>query len=347
MSFRSPLLAGALALALPMLAQTVFAAACPQSPMAPFVSALDVDSKYDSSDYSRSTLGTVDKQSVAIRDYLGDYAARIVFFADYHDQRAGTSAGRAGLDCMNVWLDRWAAAGAMLSAEATPTGQAVRVWTIASIASAILKVQRREPGAFQMSEQAELWLKRLGERVIEDYEPRFTTKDSKMNNHDYWGAWAVASIDAATGSRSGASYAYRVFEHALQNAAWDARTGTYYLPNEAGRGSLGLHYMQFALTPLAMLAEYLPSLGYTIQYRQSQIMDSLATSALEAFLNKSAYKHLFTTTQQQPTASSFTWARVYRSNNPTHVSAANMMSRYGRYLTENSRIGGELTRVYR
>ncbi|GAA3967603.1 hypothetical protein GCM10022278_26700 [Allohahella marinimesophila] len=314
--------------------------------MTPFVDALDVDSKYSTSDATRSTLGTVDSLSVATRDYLGEYAASIVFFADYHDQRAGTSAGRVGLDCMNVWLDKWASANAMLTEDSTPTGQAVRVWTIASIASAILKTQGREPGALKMSEQTIQWLQRLAERVVADYEHRFTSKGSRMNNHDYWGAWAVASVSAATGSGTSVPYAYRVFDHAMQNAAWDSRTGTYYLPNETGRGNLGLHYTQFALAPLAMLSEYLPKLGYTVHHQQSQIMDSLATSALEAFLNKSAYRHLFTTTQKQPSADSFTWARVYHSNNPANKAAANIMGRYSKYLTSHSKIGGELSRLY-
>lgn len=332
--------------ALPFLSLSANAASCVRPVTAAFTGPLTVNSKYEGSDRTRSQIGSVDSHSVAIRDYMNAYSAAIVSFADYYDARIGTPGGRVALECLTVWLNEWARAGAMTTQDSTPTGQAVRVWALASIASAIIKVQARGKGEFKLSQSASNWLQRLSAQVVADYEIRFTSKASRMNNHDYWGAWAVAAVDIATGSQGGMNYSYRVFQHAMNNTAIDRRTGVHYLPNETRRGNLGLHYTQFAMTPLVMLARYLPENGYVVTYQESLVLDSLVTFGLGAFLQKSSYQHIFGSSQKQPSADSFTWARVYTDLHPDNDASAVMVGRYGKYLSRNSRIGGDLTRLY-
>jgi poly(beta-D-mannuronate) lyase len=220
----------------------------------PLTGKLSPPSKYEGSDSARDDLNPkAEAEYEAAIAPVRELEKRVSSMVQHYL----TSGRPEVLDCTLGWLHTWAQADALLGPAETHTGKSVRKWALASIASAYLRLQfsTSQPLA-QHRERArriESWLGDLGAMVVSEWKNQPL---DKMNNHEYWAAWAVMATAVALNRRD-------FFDWALAQY----RTGTGqidaegYLPNELKRDTRALSYHNYSLGPLAMIAAFAKANG--------------------------------------------------------------------------------------
>jgi poly(beta-D-mannuronate) lyase len=233
------------------------AAQCASAPR-PYTGKLAFPSKYEGSDKARDQLNpkaekAYEAQTADIRAMEKEFSALVDRYLD--TGHAGTAA------CALRWLEAWAQAGALTASTEDHTGKSMRKWALGSIASAYLRLKfsasRPLADSPEAARRAEEWFARLGEMVIEDW------KDAplaKFNNHEYWAAWAVMATAVALDRRDWFDWALAQYRRAV--AQIDAEG---YLPNELARETRALHYHNYSLGPLAMIAAFAKANGVDVR----------------------------------------------------------------------------------
>ena len=151
--------------------------------------------------------------------------------------------------CVLDWLVIWAKNNALLGGD-NKTGRIVRQWTLASLSSAYVQIKDDKTLDLNKKALVERWLYRIANKVISNY-PAQTQQIGKKNNHLYWASWSVTITGIAVDERKlfdwGMNRARYIVSHHIQ--------GDGTLPFELKRGPKALHYHQFSVMPLVMLAE--------------------------------------------------------------------------------------------
>ncbi|MCG8609293.1 MAG: alginate lyase family protein, partial [Pseudomonadales bacterium] len=156
------------------------------------------------------------------------------------------------LHCAVSGLRQWATAGALLSKDSNHTGRAIRKWVLGSVSGAYLRLKfsKSNPlaGLNNDTDVIESWFTALAEQVIDDWD---SPPLEKMNNHEYWAAWAVMSTSISLNRHD-------MFLWAIQQylIAMGQITEEGYLPNELKRETRGLAYHNYSLNPLTMIAAF-------------------------------------------------------------------------------------------
>lgn len=177
---------------------------------------------------------------------LSDYENRLTRMANIYYAAPKENAKAAA--CVLLWLDKWARNRALLG-NVNASGESVRKWGLAAMASAYAQVMREPSLDPVRKSRVEGWIRDVAYQVVADYSRKIDLK-SRQNNHLYWAAWGVAM----------ASYALQdttLFQWAMTQARFgigQIRTDGS-LPLEMSRGGRALLYHVFAATPLVMLAE--------------------------------------------------------------------------------------------
>ncbi|MAL99267.1 MAG: hypothetical protein CL583_12565 [Alteromonadaceae bacterium] len=321
---------------------------CPVTPIPAYTGDLNIQSGYDPEDPTRSTrIDDPDSRSKAINDYLIRFSDGLGRFADYYASRqTDAKAGSLAIQCTHEWLASWAREHALTTTDASPTGVALRVWTLSAVATAVLKMEHYAGADWALTAAEKTWIAKLGEIVRADYADRIRLKPERINNHDYWAAWAVAASAIVTEQEQALSWSYTVFRFAMSQTVNDDITYTAYLPNELGRGALGAHYTQFALTPLVMLADHLPDHGYVIDYRDTVQLKKLAEFAAIIVLTPEAVFHIQDDAQRIPSPASFTWLYPFNALYADVVSTQELLEIVRPYTGVNYRLGGDLRPLY-
>ena len=279
---------------------------CTPAP-APYVAELKFPSKYEGSDKARDDLNPkayarYKAATAGINDFEKQVSAMV---ADY---LAGGDP--ATLRCAVDWLAAWARAGALEKPTPDHTGKAVRKWALGSIAAAWvrLKFSKSKPlGA--MPEQAhdiEAWLERLGKRVVDDWRDQPL---EKINNHEYWAAWAVMATAVAVDRRDWFDWSVEQYRIAARQVDRDG-----FLPNELKRDTRALSYHNYALGPLAMIAAFARANGVDLRGENGGALDRLAKRVLagiddpRAFQARTGHKQELAELQE---ASKFAWMEPY------------------------------------
>lgn len=249
--------------------------ACLNELPAAHLAPLNIESKYNQNDPTRSTLKTeINAESEQLKADLYAYRRAVVEQADLIIALEGTDRTTA-LSCLYAMLDAWAIPGAMAHPEATKTGQAVRKWVVAAISTALFKLQETVP-AFSAQPSHLLWLKTLADQIVLDYPRATSDQGDRMNNHDYWAAWAVISTSLVLGRDDRLlDWGYLVFDLAMMQVTIDDSSRFGWLPREIARGKLGLEYSNFALMPLVMIAAYAQPNGHPLTESQRFKLDRL------------------------------------------------------------------------
>jgi poly(beta-D-mannuronate) lyase len=320
---------------------------CPKQVPPPYSGPLLIDSKYDQSDASKSTLsGTQSRQSREIYARLGEYNRRLVQFADYYLMAEHPQQAAAGLACLDQWLQAWAVAGALQSREASKTGIAARKWSLAAIASTLLKTQALSGGQPQLSPEQRQWLQRLAEQVIEEYSPRQQPGFAYFNNHDYWAGWAVAATGMLLDRPDYIAWGERIFRQALEQISPSAHGDYAYLPNELARGRLAANYTHYALVPLMLLAESSHSNGPGLSAADSAKLQQLANFAVRSVLAADRLPELDGQAQEAVPAHKMTWLLPFLSRYPEHVLARQLYQAEDPRVDAYSQIGGRIKPLY-
>jgi len=319
---------------------------CPIATPHAYTNNLNVSSKYAPNDLTRSTEIEIDQESLFIQKQLNSFSAGIVYFSDYYVHYRDDERGKVGLKCIHNWLSDWASNDAITTYTTSPTGKALRSWTLSSISSALLKVKFFAGNKWALTPTESAWLRRLAEHVLFDYFGRTNNIPDRINNHDYWAAWSTTATGILIENRDFSDWGYIVFKHAVKQSVSDNLTQTAYLPNELGRGSLGIHYSNFAVTPLVMLSIYLPQLGYSLNLQDQQTLSDLASFSSLSILSPNSISHLTSVEQKTPSPAILSWSLPFRHNNENHLLVNRLLGKYGHLINGHNQIGGKIKTLY-
>ena len=320
---------------------------CPYPPLAAYTGPLQVDSKYDQTDPTKSTLGRqASAQSKEVSETVDRYGKMLVRFADYFQGAPKPVQGEQALACLDQWLTTWARGGALLSDDASKTGQAVRKWALASIASTALKTQALSGGQWQPDAVQKKWFEALATQVLDDYQPRLTPGFAYFNNHDYWAAWAIAASSMLTGRDDHLEWSAQVFERAMQQITPGNRDEYAYLPTEVARGKLAANYTHYALVPLVLLSEALQLNGHPLSASDLQKMERLANFASLAVLRPRSLPELAGTSQSKVEPYKMAWLIPFLARYPQHSGARNLYAQQKGKVDGYSQIGGRILPLY-
>lgn len=242
--------------------------------VAPHVGTLSFTSKYEGSDDARNVLNEEALQVYKeATERIRSFEKAVIAAADdYQVDGDGTSA----LNCLMDNLDAWASADSLLTDDINHVGQAVRKWALAAAANAYLRAESAAPAETidgAQSERIERWFRQLSDGV-RDY---YTDRDpDKVNNHDYWAAWAVMSSAVATQECGDWNWSLGKFNEAMGqvNAAG-------YLPRELSRQTRALEYLNYAMQPLTMIATFAEVNGYSLHNDYQEQFRTLAANVVQ------------------------------------------------------------------
>lgn len=245
---------------------------CPRMPP-PYTGELKFPSRYEGSG--------------SARDRVNPRAQRIykAKTADITEMEKGVSglvrqylhSGRPeSLHCALDWLDAWAAAGALEDETEDHTGRAMRKWALGSLAAAYLRLEfsasRPLDAAPEQARRIEAWFARLAQTVVDDWGGQPLRK---VNNHEYWAAWAAMAAAVALDRRDLFDWSVRQYRVAARQIDEDG-----YLPNELARETRALWYHNYALNPLVMIAAFAQANGVDLRGDGDDALARLAVRVL-------------------------------------------------------------------
>lgn len=320
---------------------------CRKSVIEPFTGELLVDSKYDQSDPTKSTLGKgPSERSEETHKAIASYSKMLSLFADYYVENKDTPQALMAVACMDQWLEAWAKAGALENRKANKTGIAVRNWALASIASSILRLNALSGGQLQLSEIQEQWLNHLAKIVIEEYDQRLDPSFKYFNNHDYWAAWSIGATGMLLGEQGYIDWSTKVFRRAMQQITLSAQGDYAYLPNELARGRLAANYTHYALVPLTLLADALRINSDNIKPEDNKKLELLANFAARIVLDPGALPELRGQKQMEVPSYKMVWLIPFLSRNPQHTLAKELYLKERGEVDGYSQIGGNIKTFY-
>jgi poly(beta-D-mannuronate) lyase len=318
---------------------------CPKSPPPAYTGHLQLDSKYDQSDASKSRLVVrQSRDTQRIRKQVQSYIGGLIKAAQVFQRTGKASEANIALACLDQWLDAWASQSALLSDDASKTGVASRKWALAAIASALLKVQALSDERYQLSQVQRRWLQDLSAKVIAEYGPRRYDTGIYFNNHDYWAAWAVAASAMLLDDDKSLAWADVALRRAFSQLAQG--DGDYqYLPLEVARGRLAADYSHYALVPLVLLAEAAESNGRPLNEQERTKLAELANFAARAVLEPRTLPEL-TERQSAVGPHKMVWLLPFLTRYPQHQWGRRLYEEHGEDINHYSQVGGDLKPLY-
>jgi len=184
------------------------------------------------------------RRSHALTKPFEDFTREVDKFSDQFLKNGDPAAAA----CTIEWLDRWAQDHAMLGTMVrinNDQAQYTRKWTNAALAIDWNKVRQNADNPTRT--RIDAWLKAVSHATLDywDENPK-----ARRNNHYYWTGVGVMATAVATDDAELLAQAHRIYDTALEDIQPD---GT--LDYEMRRGIRALHYHNFAVMPLLMMAE--------------------------------------------------------------------------------------------
>ena len=249
----------------------------------------------------------------------------------------------ATLRCALDWLAAWARAGALEQPTQDHSGKSVRKWALASFASAWVRLkfsQSRPLDAFpEQVHDVEDWFERLGKLVVDDWRDQPL---EKINNHEYWAAWAVMATAVAVDRRDWFDWSVEQYRIAAKQVDPDG-----YLPNELKRDTRALSYHNYALGPLVMIVAFARSNGVDLRGENDRALDRLARRVLAGVDNPRSFEARTGKKQELEElreASKFAWMEPYCWLNRCEGAAAKRV--IALRPIKAYRLGGNLTELF-
>ncbi|MBU1331177.1 MAG: polysaccharide lyase [Gammaproteobacteria bacterium] len=322
------------------------ALSCPKKPPAPYTGHLQLQSKYDQSDSSKSTLVKQSRDTTKIGDLIKGYIGGLATGANQFQRAKNAEQAHLALACIDQWLTAWAKGGALRNPDASGTGVASRKWALAAISSTLLKTQALSGGAFQLNAVQRGWLQQLAEQVIAEHQPRHRADFAYFNNHDYWAGWAVAATGMLLNRDDFLAWAdtnlRRAFAQATPSASADAR----YLPLEVARAHLAADYSNYAMVPLVLLAEAAEHNGRPLNAEERQKLQQLANFTARAVLEPKGLPELDGKKQKKVGSHKMIWLIPFLNRYPEHTWARALYDDQDGEVDNYSQIGGRLKPLY-
>jgi len=313
--------------------------ACPPMP-APFTGKLEFPSKYEGSDKARDDLNpkaySAYKSATApINEMEKQVSAMVQHYL--HSGHTGT------FRCAIDWLHAWSKAGALTQETRDHTGKSMRKWALGSLASAYLRLkfsESRPLGAEpERAIEIEEWLGRLATLVMDDWRDQPL---EKINNHEYWAAWAVMAAGVALNRRDLFDWSVEQYRIAAKQVDKDG-----FLPNELKRDTRALSYHNYSLGPLTMIVAFAKANGVDLQKENNGALDRLARRVLAGVDNPRQFEAKTGKKQQLEElqeASKFAWMEPYCWLNRCEGAVARRV--IGLRPIKAYRLGGNLTELF-
>ena len=283
---------------LALIAAGAASAECPTPPAG--IRDIEANSYYSDSHHSIIDPALKAKNEAAVKPF-DDYLRVVSDNAD----RYIADGDKAAAACVLTWLDRWAQDGAMLGHMSSNQAEYERKWMLAGFALAYLKV--RPEVTDEQKQRIGPWMQRLAAKAL-DYADSQKTK----NNHYYWVGLAVMATGVATNDPSEIALARRVYDDALSDIERDGS-----LPLELNRAGRALHYHNYSLAPLVLIAELARSVGEDWYHRQDGRLDKLARLVLVSLQDPSWFVRQTGEPQEVPKGGILGWTAFYRSIDPS------------------------------
>jgi len=282
---------------------------------------------------------------------ISKYEEYIVRLANRH---AATGLNKTPYgDCALQWMADWAQQDGFLG-RSNELGQAVRKWTLGSIAAAYLQIQEKpqinldtsasdpENQNLPLNQTAnhhfvQKWIHDLAYQVKKDYSTHADAK-SRNNNHLYWAAWSVMASSIALNDHD-------LYDWALKKAhqGINAITPEGTLPLEMAREYRAYHYHTFAMLPLVMMAEASTVNGAHLYTEKGSRLSLLADRILSSVDNIDYFEQATGKDQDLKscmTPAQFAWLPVYAARHP-EMDLSRFQNRFSPpYLR---RIGGDMS----
>jgi poly(beta-D-mannuronate) lyase len=312
---------------------------CP-SDAQPFTGALDFPSRYEGSDKARDDLNEkAEKEYKRLTLPITTMEKALIQQVDDY-MRSGNA---AALSCATGMLRSWSGANALMGEALTHTGKSMRKWAMASVAAAYLRLKfsASQPLAQDpdLVRSVDKWLEAMATRVMQEWADQPL---EKVNNHEYWAAWAVMAASVAVNRRDLYDWSIKQFDTATQQV-----TAEGFLPNELARDTRALTYHNYALPPLMMIAAFAKANGQTPDEAHRAALARLVERVLdgvedpEEFEGKTGKKQVETDFTER---SKFAWLEPYCW---TFSCSAQAQGRLDALRpVKSTRLGGNLTDIF-
>ena len=215
---------------------------------APYRGNMIFRSRYEGSGHARDKLNIQAEQ--AYISTTKQFTQLQKFLASQTDAVIKEDPSQNRVNCILQTLETWANKSDILRHTDNHTGKAVRKWTLAAIASNLLKIDQiadqYDPKRFS---KIKTWVGQIADQVVSDWS---NLPLKKINNHSYWAAWAVMTSAALLDRKDLFTWSKNVFSTAM-----DQVDEKGFLPNELRRRSRARLYHNYALTPLVGIAVFL------------------------------------------------------------------------------------------
>lgn len=319
---------------------------CVKTPPSPYTGSLQLRSKYDQSDASKSTLAAnPDQATEQIGKQVKAFIGGLIYATKQFERAKSPQEANMALACQDQWLESWAKAGALLNRDVSGTGMAARKWAVAAISGTLLMTEAMTDNKRVLSPVQKDWLARLGALIIEEYQPRQAPGFAYFNNHDYWAAWAVSATGMLIQREDFIRWGDGNLRRGLQQATLSSAGDYAYLPLEVARGKLAASYSQYALVPLVMLAETARSNLSWSAADQSRL-ELLANFAARSVLAPNDLPELQGQSQTDIAPYKMAWLIPFLQRSPQHVLARKLYDSLDGDVDNYSQLGGPLKPLY-
>ncbi|WP_166269556.1 alginate lyase family protein [Marinobacter caseinilyticus] len=309
--------------------------------VAPHQGDMNFTSKYEGSDSARNELNNEAYQAYReASKTIRSFEKTVIAAADDYQVDGDGPEARA---CVLDNLDAWAQADSLLPDDINHVGQAVRKWALAAAANAYLRVKLSSSESAldaARGERIERWLSQVADAArgyYSDREPR------KVNNHDYWAAWAVMTAAVATGDCSNWDWSLGKFDDAMHQISSDG-----YLPKELSREDRALEYLNYAMQPLTLIAVFAEVNGVPIQDRYGDAFESLTRNVVAGLDDSSAIEAITgypQITDGLRTPWGLAWMRPWAEVWGDRAGMSGFLAAYG--PVKSTRLGGDIEFLYR
>jgi poly(beta-D-mannuronate) lyase len=195
--------------------------------------------------------------------------------------------------CVVNWLSTWAKQGALLGEIYNERGfQAnyVQKWTLGSLAMAAFKV--RDQLSKDDHQLLDPWLKTQAQLALDFW----NNPDHERNNHLYWTGMAMAATAAVTNDESWWEKSRMIYDEGLSHIAPNGA-----LEREMKRGQSAMHYHNYSLMPLSVMAELARVRGEDWYARQNSKLLILADLMVEGWIDQAWFAVQAGKAQKPPT----------------------------------------------
>ena len=239
-------------------------------------------------------------------------------------------------------MENLAANDAFLHKSVNNMGHSVRKWALATMGNSYLKMTQpvnAPPVPAKTKKAIESWFVELAEETKKYYSNRPLRK---VNNHDYWAAWAVMTVAVITDRKDLFSWSVEKYYEGISQVTEEG-----YLPTEMKRETRALSYHNYAMHPLVWLALFGEANGYPLFAANDYALKRVTKNILIGIKSPKVFEELSgyeQNTERLTTNYNLAWMEVWASAFPVpqemsqHLATLRPM--------KSSRLGGNLSLLF-